>query len=99
MNTFKTSRLNLEQLGDRCLPSAGHMTADLSLTFQKITMTADVADIMHRHPSVIAPDATGPSGSGGGGGAGKVKFNADGLEHSHETTTAPDLVQKWFYGM
>jgi hypothetical protein len=30
VNTFKTARLNLEQLGDRCMPS--------SLNFTKITM-------------------------------------------------------------
>jgi hypothetical protein len=78
VNAFKSARLNLEQLSDRCVPS--------SLNFTKITMTAAVTSPRDPHTSISvrSPDATNANGSGGGG-VGRVNLSAGGLEQSRES--------------
>jgi hypothetical protein len=72
VTNFKTTRLSLEKLDDRCMPSAGHMTPDPTLSFTKITMSAEVS-ISHTvspflsvHSIEIAPDTLYVRKQGGG---------------------------------
>jgi hypothetical protein len=84
----KTERLAIEQLDDRCLPSAsltalthdGHVETPHIIgqhigTSVATSSTETTAPIIHRHPSVVDTDITkGTHGGGGGGGSGKASI-------------------------